>query len=331
MVLPRHQLPRFTAGAVALRVLASFMTAVLVQSAYAQSARSVKIVVPFPPGGNTDTLTRLLSEQIGRTQSATVLVENRPGGNQTIGTEAVSRAQPDGNTLLISTNSFVINPYTRKLNYDPLTSFEPICNLATIPNVIAVKSASPYLTLADLLHSARTRPGELTLASAGTGGANQIAFEVLRRRANVNLIYVPYSGAAPAVTALLGDHVASVLADYAVLAEHLKSGTLRALATASLTRIEPLPDVPTFAESGYQGLDMEIWNGLFAPARTPKAILSQIADWFIGAVKAPEVRGKLVAEGFNPVGICGADFRAFIRKQHDDLGRVIRESNMKVE
>ncbi len=248
-----------------------------------------------------------------------------------IGTEAVARAAPDGNTLLINANSFVINPHLRKLNYDPLTSFEPICYLASTPLFIAVNGASPYGTLAELLNAARAKPGDLTLASVGPATGGHIAFEMLKRAANVNLTYVPYSGNAPAINALLGQHVTSVLVDYTALVEQLKAGKLRALTTASSARIESLPDVPTVAESGYKDYELNIWYGLVAPAKTPKESVSQLAGWFTTALQVPEVKAKLVALALYPVGMCGADFVTFIRKQYDEYGRIIREANIKAE
>jgi len=152
---------------------------------------------------------------------------------------------------------------------------------------------------------------------------------MLKRVANLNMIFVPYPGAAPAVTALLGEHVTSVFTDYATLAEQLKSGKLRALATGSRTRAEALPDVPTVAESGYKDYDAKQWFGLLAPAKTPKETISQLVGWFTAALQVPEVKAKLAIQGLYPAGICGADFGAFIRKQYDDYGRAIREANIK--
>jgi tripartite-type tricarboxylate transporter receptor subunit TctC len=194
-----------------------------------------------------------------------------------------------------------------------------------------VNSASPYRTLNDLLNAARGRPGELTFASVGPATAQHIGFEKLKRAANVNMTYVPYSGGAPAINALLGGHVTAVFAEYAPLAEHIKAGTLRALATSSRTRIEPLPDLPTVAESGYNDYEVDLWWSLFAPAKTPKTTISQLADWFTAAMQAWEVKDKLVAQGFTPVGMCGSEFGALLRREYDDYGRAIREANIKAE
>jgi tripartite-type tricarboxylate transporter receptor subunit TctC len=284
------------------------------------------VVVSVQPGGGADFLARVLGEEIGRMQGPTMVIENRPGAGSIIGTEAVSHAAPDGNTLLIISPTFVMNPYLRKVNYDPVTSFEPICYLVNAPTVIVVNSASPYRTLADLLDAARARPGDLTLAGSGSF---YIAFEMLKRAANLNMTYVPYPGGAPAVTALLGEHVTSVFTDYPTSAAQLKAGKLRALATGSRTRAEALPDVPTVAESGYKDYDVENWFGVSAPAKTPKETVSQLVGWFTAALQVPDVKARLAVQGLYPVGICGADFGAFVRKQYDDYGRAIREANIK--
>jgi tripartite-type tricarboxylate transporter receptor subunit TctC len=300
-------------------------------AASSQTARTIKVVVPFSPGGVVDFVARVLAEQIGRAQGETVVIQNRPGAGGAIGAEAVSRAAPDGNTLLMAFPDLLIASHLRKLNYDLLTSFEPICNLVSYPTVIAVNSASPYRTIADLLDAARAKPGELALASLGPASAYQIAIESLKRAAKVDMTFIPYPGGAPALNALLGEHVTSLFLSYSTMAEQLKAGKLRAIAIWSRTRIESLPEVPTVAESGYKDYEMDEWNGVVAPARTPKSAVSQLADWFTAALQAPEVKRKLVAQGLYPVGTCGADFGALLRKQYDDFGRVIRETNIKAD
>jgi hypothetical protein len=210
---------------------------------WAQAPRTIRIVVPFPPGGSADILARLLGEQINKSQGPTVLIENRPGAGASIAYEFVARAPPDGNTLVINANSIVINPLLRKVGYDPLTSFEPICYLVSSPQVIVVNSASPYRTLADFVAAAHAEPGELTVATVGPATTQHIGFEQFKRLANLNVTYVPYSGGAPAITALLGEHVSGVLGNYSEAVEQLNAGKLRALAATSRTRIASLPDV----------------------------------------------------------------------------------------
>ena len=317
--------------------------ALLSQEALAQgvTGKTVRIVVPFAAGGPADLLARLLAEQIARAQGPTMVIENRTGASTVIGTEAVARATPDGNTILMQGPSLVINAILRpSVTYNPLTSFEPICQLVNLPLVLVVNSSSAFRSLADFLAAARARPGELTFASFGPGSPNHIAEESLKRAAGVDWTYVPYAGGdVPAVAALLGGHVTTVLATYSGVMEQLKSGTLRPLAVAERMRIAPLPDVPTIAESGhagfaesrYKNFEASGWLGVLAPAGTPKEVIAHLSTLFASALKAPEVTSKLLPQGLYPVGSCGADFGSYIRKQYDENARVIREANIKVE
>jgi tripartite-type tricarboxylate transporter receptor subunit TctC len=303
----------------------------VVHGAWSQATGTIKIVVPAPPGAVADILARLMATQMNAMQGASVVVESRPGAGDVIGTEAVARATPDGNTLLVVGTNFVITPRMRKVDYDPLNSFEPICHLANAPTIIVVNSASPYRTLAELLDAARAKPGELTLASIGPGGVFHLGFEMLKRAAKVDMTFVPYPGNAPALNAVLGQQVTAMFGTYSNVAGSLKAGTLRALAVASPTRAEPLPDIPTVAESGFKDFDVDVWFGAFAPAKTPKETLIRLAGWFSTAMQAAEVKEKLVVQGIYPGGPCGADFAAFIRKQYEGYSRVIAEANIKVE
>src|SRR5262245_57188893 len=198
----------------AVALAAVLLLATFAPSAWSQIEGTIKIGLPYRPGSGTDILSRLMAEQIGRTQCPTVVVENRPGGGTVIGTEAVERAAPDGHTILLVANSFVINPPLKRANYDPTGSFEPVCYLAATPMVLVVLGSSPYRTLDDLIAAARAKPGELAFASGGPGSSLHVAIEVLKRAANINLTYVPDAGTAPAINALMGNHVAAVWADY---------------------------------------------------------------------------------------------------------------------
>jgi tripartite-type tricarboxylate transporter receptor subunit TctC len=324
MNFARHRFIRFAAAVIAVSLLTLSSN-----DAWSQATRTIRIVVPFSPGGAVDVVARLLADQIGRTQGLTMVVENHAGAGAAIGTEVVSRAAPGGNTLLILGDNFVLTSQLRKLSYDPLTSFEPICQLLSVPLVIAVNSASSYRSFSDLISAARAKPGELTMASIGPATSYHFAFETLRRAAKVDMTFVPYPGTAPAVTALLGNHVTSYIGSYAAVMEQLRTGTLRALATLSRVRIEPLPDVATIAESGYQDYEAISWMGVLAPAETPKETISQLASWFTAAMQVPEVRAKLVVQGLYPAVTCGPGFAALLHKEYDEFGRVIRESNIK--
>jgi tripartite-type tricarboxylate transporter receptor subunit TctC len=308
------------------------LTAALTPSqASAQTTRTIKIIVPSTAGGGADTLVRLLGDQISRRQSQTIVVENRPGAGNTIGTEFVARAVPDGNTVLVATPEFVINAHLRRLSYDPLTSFEPICYLVRSPQLIVVNAASPYRTLKDFLDAARAKPGELTIASAGPASSPHIAIEAIKHAASVNINFIPYQGSAPAVNALLGEHINAAMASYPNLAELVTNGKLRALATTSAARIAPMPNVPTVAESGFKDFEADIWFGLVAPAKTPGDETAQLGRWFAAALKDSDVEPKLAAQGLFAVGTCGTDFAAFTKKQYDDYGRAIRDANIKAQ
>ena len=311
-------------GAIALCALSAL-------GAQAQTGRTIRFVVPFAPGGTADILGRLLAEEIGKAHAVGTLIENRSGAGTIIATEAASRAVADGNTVLFNANAFVINPHLRKLSYDPLTSFEPVCQLVSSPQVIAVGAASPHRSLAELLDAARAKPGELTLASVGPASTQHIAFEMLKHLAGVNMTFVPFNGNGPAVNALLGKHVDSVLVNYSEVAEQLQDGKFRALATTSRTRIDLLPQVPAVAEFGFKDFEAEVWFGAVVPAKTPAAVVAELAAWLTAALEAPAVKPKLKTLGLVTVGRCGDAFAADLRRRFDDYGRAIRDSGIRGE
>jgi tripartite-type tricarboxylate transporter receptor subunit TctC len=300
--------------------------------ARSQTARTIKVVVAVPAASLAYTQANIFVEQISeafnQAQGPMIEIAARTLADGTMGAEDVLHAAPDGNTVLMTSNVFIINPYVRTVHYDPLTSFEPVCYLARLPEVVVVSGKSRYRTLADLLSAARSS-ADVTMASFGPTGSSHIAVEMLKLAANVNMKYVPYPSQVAAVNALLGEDVTSAVITYVGVAEHLKDGKLRALATASRTRIEPLPDVPAVAESGYKDYEAEVRLWLFAPAKTPKETVSQLAGWFTAAMQAPEAKAKLVARGLYPVGMCGEDFGDYFRKQYIEIGRVIRESGIR--
>jgi tripartite-type tricarboxylate transporter receptor subunit TctC len=311
-------------------VVAAAVSLLEVAGASSQTARPIKVVVPYPPGGGADVLARVVSNAIGAMQGPTMVVEDRPGAGTLIGTEDVVRATPDGNTLLFSNNSLLLVPHLRTLDYDPLTSLEPICTVASTPTVIIVNSTSPYRSLADLLDAARAKPGQLTFGAA-PGAVSHVSFEMLLHPAKVEMTMVPFNGTPPQVNAVLGGQVDTAFVDYPAAAGLLQTGKLRALAVGSLKRIDPLPDVPTVSESGFKDFEMELWYGFFAPARTPQQNISGLAAWLAKAVQVPDTQSRLAVQGMKPTGVCGAAFAASIRKQFGDYGRIIRDANIKAE
>ena len=235
-------------------VCAAALALALIEPAAAQTAsgKTIRIVVPFPPGGTADILARLLGQQISETHGPTILVENRPGGGTVIATEQVARSAPDGNTVLLMANSFVINASVRdRLPYDPLTSFEPVCLMADSPQILVVNANAPFKTLADFVTAAKAKPGEMNYATVGPATTQHIAFEMLNRAAGIKLTYVPYGGGTPAITALIGGHVMAVLANPSEVMEQVNAGKLRAIGVASRERFPQIPNVPTIAESGF--------------------------------------------------------------------------------
>jgi tripartite-type tricarboxylate transporter receptor subunit TctC len=264
MKFPRRKIIQLAAAAAA-----AILVILCGHVAWSQGSRLIKIIVPASPGGGADTAERVLGEQIGKAQGQTALIENRPGAGGVIAAEAVSHATPDGNTVLWASADLLIRPHLRKLNYDILTSFGPICYLVSVPTVIVVNETSPYRTLADLVNAARLKPGDLTLGSFGPLSVFQIGVEMLRRAAKVDITFVPFPGGTPALNALLGEHVTSVFETYPTLKEQLNAGKLRPLATGSRTRIETLAGVPTVAESGYKEYNVDEWFGVAATTTIP--------------------------------------------------------------
>jgi len=299
--------------------------------AAAQIARTIRIVVPYAPGGTADIVARLMADQAGRSGGPAMVVENRPGAGGAVGTETVTRAAPDGATLLVVSTPFLIDPLLRKLNYDPLHSFAPICNLVSAPTLIVVNSASPYRTLAELLDDARAKPGQVTMASIGPGSSFQLGFEMLKRAAKVDMTFVPYPGNAPALNAVLGQQVTSMFATLSNVSEYLKAGKLRALAIGNRARAEPLPDVPTIAESDYGDFDIDAWFGAFAPAGTPQSAINEVERLFRASLQDSTVKEKLSIQGLFPTVACGNDFVIYLRKQNDAYSRIISQANIKAE
>jgi tripartite-type tricarboxylate transporter receptor subunit TctC len=256
------------------------------------------------------------------------VVENRPGGGMVIGTETAARAEPDGNTVLLVANAFVVNAALKRGNYDVAKSFEPICHLASTPMVLVVQESAPYRSVQDLIAAAKSKPGQLSFASGGPATSLHIAIEVLRRATAIDVNYVPYGGSLPAINALLGGHVQAVVADYPTIVGQLKADVLRALATTSPQRVEALPDVPTLGETGVTKYEDGIFYGVVAPAGTPAVQIKALSDAFLAAIRAPATQPKLAQQGLFPVGTCGPPFGSFLRETVARYERVIKDANI---
>ena len=297
--------------------------------AMAQSqSKSVKIIVPYTPGSGPDIISRLMGEQIAKAGGPTIVVENRPGGGMTIGTEAAARAEPDGATLLLVANAFTVNMAVKRGNFT-LANFEPVCNLASTPMPLVVQASAPWKTVQDLVADAKANPGKITFASGGPATSLHVAIEVLRLATKIDTNYVPYGGSGPAVNALMGGHVQAVWADYPTVVSQIKSGTLRALVTTSPKRIEQLPDVPPLTETGIVKYEAEIFYGIVAPAKTPPDVLKSTSAMLTKAMNTPEMKEKFAQQGMFPDGACGDKFGAFLRDIIADYERITTAAGIK--
>jgi tripartite-type tricarboxylate transporter receptor subunit TctC len=257
-----------------------------------------------------------------------MVIENRPGAGTVIGTEAVARAAPDGTTLVMVANSFVINPAVGRGNYTVEGSFEPVCQLAATPMVLVVQGSSSIKTLKELVDEAKA--GKIVFASGGPASSLHVAIEVLKLAQKLDSSYVPYGGTAPAINALMGGHVQAVWADYPTVVNQIKAGTLRPIVITSSAPIAELPGVPTLNSTGLAKHEADIFYGIMAPAKTPPDALAQLAGWFETAMKNEEIKPKLAQQGLFPAVKCGAAFGTFMKNLNADYTRVVKEAGIKV-
>ena len=292
--------------------------------------KPIRLVVPFSPGGGTDTLARLVAEKVSAATKWSIVVENKPGGGGNIGLDAVAKAAPDGYTIgMGQTANLAVNPTLyKKMPYDALKDFTPIALVATQPVVLVVRADAPYKTLADLVSAAKAKPGDVSMGSAGSGTIGHLTGELLAREAKVKFLHVPYKGAGPALTDLLGGNVQFAFLTLPSIISMLKANRLRALAVTSEKRIAALPNVPTVAESGYKDFVTESWYGLVGPAKLPPAIAATIDSEVEKVLKQPEVIAKLDAEGNEPLGGSADRFAARIKTDHAKWGTVVREAGI---
>ena len=294
------------------------------------SGRLIRIIVPVPPGASTDFIARLMAAKIGATEGVDLVVENRPGASGMIGTEFVARQAPDGNTILFTPGTYLIDAQIRKAPYHPVNDFEPLCSLVQSPTILVVPQSSPYRSLADLLKDARER-GRVSVGAIGPGSSFQLGLIELMSKSNTQMTFVPYPGSAPVLTDTMGGHVSAGIAGFSVVSEALRAGQLRALAIASDRRIAPLPDVPTFAESGFPTVQMDNWFGAIVPAKTPADTTARLIAWLRAAMNVADVKRKLAVQGLYPVLTCGSDFADFIRKRYAEYGLAIKQAGLKTE
>ena len=305
--------------------------AVPASAAYPDHA--VTIIVPFTPGGATDILARIMAKELSGRFNQSFVVENRPGAGGNIGTAQVAKAAPDGYTLVMATvGTHAINQSLYKsLGYDPVKDFAPISRVAMVPNVLVVPAAAPYRDVKQIIAAAKAKPGELTFASAGNGTSIHLSGELFKSMTGVDMRHIPFKGSAPAVTALLGEHVNMMFDNLPSSYPQIKSGKLRAIAVTSATRSTSLPDVPTIAESGLPGYEASSWFGLLAPAATPPAIVKTLDEAVIAVLKKPDVQAQLNEQGAVPHGESPDDFARFIRAETDKWAKTVHDSGATIE
>ncbi|MGZ8202732.1 MAG: Bug family tripartite tricarboxylate transporter substrate binding protein [Burkholderiales bacterium] len=315
-------------------MLAIALGAVLAASAFAQSwpARPVRIIAPFPPGGGTDMVGRLLAQKFTEQIGGTFIVENRPGGAGMLGAELTAKAPADGYTLLVSAPEFTINPAVRaKLPYDPLKDFAFISQLTAGQFILAGHPSVPVRNVKELIALAKAKPGELNYGSSGTGGINHLIGELLQSMTGIRWVHVPFKGAGPAVVGLMSGEVGFAFAGTTGLVGPIKSSKVRGIAVTGSTRFSELPDVPTVAESGVPGFNVSGWYGFYAPAGTPQDIVRRLQGEARRALTSPDAKEKLQKTGNEPVVSTPEEFGAFIRNEIAMWTKVVKNAKIRVD
>lgn len=308
--------------------------AACLSSATAQQfpAANVKIVVPFPPGGTTDILARQLGAELTKEWGHAVIVENRAGASGTIYSEQFARTAPDGYTLMLTATHHVINPSLYKtLKYDSRTDFTPIALVAEVPNVLVAHPSFPANDVKGLVSYAKQNPGKVNFGSAGVGGANHLSGELFKTLAGVEIVHIPYKGAAPALNDLLGGQIPIMFDSVPGVLQHIKAGKLRALGVTSLKRSKALPDIPTIDEAGVKGFEATAWFGLYAPGRMPPEIVKALSSSVQKALASPRIRSQFEEQGAEAGTLSQPEFVQFVNAEMDKWGKVIEAAKIKID
>ena len=291
--------------------------------------KSIRIVVPFPAGGTTDILARFVAQSLGEKLGVTTIVENRAGASGTIGSEYVARSPADGSVLLLTATHHVINPSLyRKLPYDTAKDFSPIAVVATAPNALVVNKDFPAKNVAELIALAKKDPGKLSFGSTGIGGANHLSGELFKQMAGIDIVHIPYRGAAPAMNDLLGGHIPIMFDTLTTVLPAAAAGNIRVLAVTSLTRAASLPDVPTLDESGLKGFESIAWFGLYMPAANDNPAYTRLVAAMKEVLAAPALGEKFATEGVEPGKLFGRDFVRFVDAEIDKWRAVVKFANV---
>lgn len=317
-------------GAMLGVVLLAFTTSA---SAQQYPNRPIRFVVPFAPGGSTDTLARTIGQKLSDSLQQQVVVDNRSGANGNIGMEIVAHAAPDGYTIVLGyIANLGIGPglYAR-LPFDPVRDYAPITQLASSPNILAVHPSLPVKSFREMIAYAKANPKKLNFASSGVGSIGHLTGELLNRSAGIDMVHVPYKGSGQAVIDLLGGQVQMMFSGMSSVMQHIKAGRLRPLAVTGAQRSPAVPDVPTIAESGFPGFQATAWYGVLATAGTPKPIVNRLHDEIVRALALPDVKERLNNVGFELVGGTPDEFAAFIKSEIAKWTRVVRDAHISAE
>ena len=295
-------------------------------------SKPIRFVVPYVPGGGTDTLARLVGQKLSEALGQSVVIDNRPGAGGVIGGDMVAKSPPDGYTIMLASASpITVAPHIQKqMPYNPLKDFAPVTLIAIVPAVLAVHPALPVKSVKEVIALAKAKPGQLTFSSSGNGGTGHVSGEMFKMLAGVDMLHVPYKGTAPATTAVLSGEVSLTFANMISVLPHIKSGKLRALAVTTTKRSPVLPNLPTVAET-VPGYLSGPWYGVLAPAGTPAPIVSRLNQEIVKIIRSPEVSENLRSEGADPIGSSPAEFAAHLKSELDRMGKVVRQSKMKID
>ena len=313
-------------------VLAAASLATVTALAQGWPSKPIKLLVPFPAGGGTDTITRELANKVAGS-GYTFVVDNKPGSGGNLGVDAAAKSQPDGYTLVMGqTSNLAINPSLyAKLPYDPVKDLAPIGLVASSPLVIVASANSPFHTLADVVKASKANPGSINYASSGNGTVAHLAAESFQRLAGIKLTHIPYKGAAQGVTDVISGQVQLYVSSIPTLIGHIKSGKMRPIAVTSAARVDDLPQVPTIAESGYKGFEAVTWFGVLGPANLPKDVVAKLNADINKALKDPELKKKLGDQGADVVGGTPEQFAKLIRDDIARWGKIVKESGAKID
>jgi tripartite-type tricarboxylate transporter receptor subunit TctC len=304
----------------------------LVQGQEAWPTRPIRFILPFPPGGGTDILGRLIAERLSANLGQPVVTENRGGAGGNVGAEAAARSASDGYTIVLVAPSLAISPTLySKLNYDPVKDFAPISLVATVPNVMITQASRPVQTLQDFIAFARSKPGALNFGSGGAGTSNHLAGELFNIVTGATLVHVPYKGVNLAMQDVLAGNVHLVFIGIPAAAPHIKAGRLRALAVVAPQRSKALPEVPTVAEAGLRDFEVTTWYGVLAPAGTSKSVVNRLNAELVKIMHSSELKERLAATGTEPLTSTPEEFAAYIKRKIAKWGEVIRKAGVKAD